>query len=194
MKKRPNFRIIENADDKIDWDELKKDYLDPYMCIDDICKKHDISRKKYYTFSKRLIKETGIPYKPNAKNNRLLEYNQNKHIYFVELSGKYRLTRFRNKKTHYYGDYDTLEQAREVRNLMIEHNWSDSYYENVIKPKYHPKFDSTSPMGFEEDFLDGMSVKDLRKKYSLTHYQYNMIAKSIKQKFGLVRKPIGAKV
>jgi hypothetical protein len=105
------------------------------------------------------------------------------------LSGKYRLTRFRKGKSYYYGDYKTLEEAKEVRGLLIEHNWSNSYYENVIKPKYHPKFDSTSPKGFEEDFLGGMSVANLRKKYSLTNYRYNMIAKSIKQKYNLVRKP-----
>ena len=191
MKKRPNFVIVENADDDIDWDELKNDYLNPHMSIKDICDKHRISRKKYYTYSKELAEETGIPFKPTAKNNRLLEYNENKHIYYVELTGKYRLTRFRKKKTHYYGDYDSLEEAKEVRNLLMEHNWDDSYYENVIKPKYHPKIDKSSPKGFEEDFLDGMSVKNLKKKYSLTDYRYYLIAKSVRQKFGLIRKPKG---
>ena len=170
-------------------EELKKDYLNPKMEVKDICKKHDISRNRYNKLRREIVAETGVTHKPTAIGGRDIRYNKLKHIHKVELSGKYRLTAYKDGKIHFYGNYDTLETAKEVRDLMIEHDWDRNYYDKFIRTKYHPNLDMSTPVGFEDDFMSGMPVKELRGKYNLTQYQYRLIAMAIKQKHGLYRKP-----
>lgn len=191
---RPNFVIVENPVDEFDWEEFKRDYLDDTMSVDDICKKYDISKKRYYSHRKRLIEETGVSFKPNAINNRSLRFNDMKHIYHIGLTGKYRVSRFKKKRSYFFGNYDSLEIAKEVRDLLIEHDWSQEYYKKVIVPKYNPTLDKSTPKGFEEDFLDGMPMNELKEKYGLTNYQYTLISHPIKLKHGLVKKPTKIKV
>lgn len=186
---RPNFRIIENSASDVDMEELEKDYLDPKMEVKDICRKYDISRNRYNKLRKEIVKKTGVTHKPTLIGGRDIRYNKLKHIHKIELSGKYRLTAYKDGKIHFYGNYDTLEIARNVRDLLMEHDWDRDYYNKVIKPQYNPNLDMSTPVGFENDFMSGMSVIELREKYSLTQYQYRLIAMAIKQKHGLYRKP-----
>ena len=189
---RPNFRIVENPIVNLDWEQFKKDYLNPHLKVKDICEKHDISQRRYNTLKKRLVEETGVAHKPSCFNGRGgVEFDKNKHIYKDESINKYRVSVYRNCKTSFFGNYDTFEEAVEVRDALIEHDWDKEYYRKVIKPKYHPSVDVTEPNGFEEDYLSGkLSVKELRKKYGLSVYQYYMISNPIKQKLGIYRKPI----
>lgn len=58
-----NFKIVENHDDGVDYEELKKDYLNPNMAVKHICKKWNITRKQYNKYRKDLVKDTGVPRK-----------------------------------------------------------------------------------------------------------------------------------
>lgn len=60
-----NFKIIENHDDGVDYEELKKDYLDPTMAVAHICRKWGISRKRYNKYRKDIVKDTGVKRKPS---------------------------------------------------------------------------------------------------------------------------------
>lgn len=188
MKRKLNFRIVENAYDDIDFEELIDDYLNPMMTIEEICKKHDISRKKYYSCKKRIVEETGVSTKPSLLSGRLRNFVNEMHIYKIELSGKYRIVKEIDKKTQYFGDYDSMEIAKEVRELLIAHDWDREYYLNEIKPKYNPTLSLETPVGFEEDFFI-LSVDELKKKYGLTTHQYSMISTPLKIKLGITRKP-----
>ena len=86
-----NFRIVENYTDNIDFDELVKDYLDPTMTLDDICRKHDISRNKYYQVKKRIVEETGVEIKPCMIGRRVDEDKNQRYIYKVDKGEKYRI-------------------------------------------------------------------------------------------------------
>lgn len=185
-----SFRIVENPAPRVDMEELKKDYLNPMMDVDDICKKHDISRNYYLKLRKDVVKETGVSRKPTKVGARDIKYNKSKNISRNPFSGKYRVTHFQKGKARFFGNYDTFEIAEEVRDLLIEHNWSRDYYRAVIRPKYNPSLDLSTPDGFEEDFCDpSVSMDDLKKKYGLSQYQYRMISSVVKQKYGLFRKP-----
>lgn len=188
-KERPTFRIIENADDGVDFDELVKDYLNPYCTIPEICKKHNISRRRYYHYKEMIVEETGVENKPSAHKGRIRGFEDTINIYKVELTGKFRIVKQINKKTYYFGDYDDMETAVEVRKKLIKANWDMEYYRKFIKPKYQPTFSTETPKGFEEDFLE-MNVDDLRKKYNLSVHQFYMISTPLKQKLGLTRKPM----
>ena len=184
-----NFRIVENYTDDIDFDELVKDYLDPTMTLDDICRKHDISRNKYYQFKKRIVEETGVEIKPCIIGRRVDDDKDNRYIYKIDTSDRYRVVKTLNQKTHYFGVYDDYETAEEVRDLLIAHDWDVDYYLNEIKPKYHPTIPLEIPFGFEDDYLK-MPVDKLRKKYGLSEYQFCLISMSLKSKLGITRKPM----
>lgn len=188
---RPNFRIIEKPPSDIDMEEFTRDYLNPNMEVKDICMKYDISRNRYNKIRKEVVKETGVTHKPTAVGGRDIRFNQFKNIYKIELSGKYRISSYKKGETNFFGNYDTLEIAIEVRDLLIEHDWDRDYYNKVIRPKYNPSLDFSTPEGFEEDFMSGeMTIDELRKKYNLTQYQYRMISTPIKIKYGISHKPV----
>lgn len=186
---RPNFRIIENYIDNIDFDELVKDYLDPTMTLDDICRKHDISRNKYYQFKKKIVEETGVKIKPCIIGRRVDDDKDRRYISKVEKGEKYRIIKSINQKTHYFGVYDDYETAEEVRDLLIAHDWDVDYYLEEIKPKYHPIISLEIPLGFEDDYLQ-LPVSKLMKKYGLSEYQFYLMSMFVKSKLGITRKPM----
>ena len=61
-----NFKIVENYDDGVDYDELVKDYLNPHMSVKHICKKWGISRNQYNKYRKDIVKDTGVQRKPSV--------------------------------------------------------------------------------------------------------------------------------
>ena len=192
---RPNFRIIEKPPSQVDLEEFKKDYLNPKMKVKDICMKYDISRNRYNQLRREVAEQTGVAHKPTEIGGRDIRFNEFKNIHKIELSGKYRLTAYKDGKATFYGNYDTLEIATEVRDLLIEHDWDMDYYKEVIKPKYNPSLDFSTPIGFEEDFMGGeLSIDELREKYNLTQHQYRMISTPIKIKYGIRQKPSKVKV
>ena len=66
MKEEKNFVIVENHDDGVDYEELKQDYLNPWMSVKHICRKWGISRKNYNKYRKDLVKDTGVKRKPSV--------------------------------------------------------------------------------------------------------------------------------
>lgn len=69
-----NFNIVENYDDGVDYEELKKDYLNPEMAVVHICEKWNISRKQYTKYRKDIVKDTGVHTKPSIYRGRGLDF------------------------------------------------------------------------------------------------------------------------
>lgn len=196
MGDRPNFRIIDGDkwNSHVDFEELKKDYLNPDVYVGDILAKHNISRGEYYRLRKRLVEETGIPIKPSNLKGGSPIINVTQYITQDPLTQKYRVAKYVGGILRHYGRYKTLEEAIRVRDVLIEENWDYSFYEEKIKPHYfharqHEKKDDVLA-DFKKDYLEGMSIKELMKKYGLSKYHYYQLSTSIKHELGLTRKPI----
>ena len=190
---RPNFRFVEDTTPKVDMDELIKDYLNPNISVDDILKKHHISKNEYLRLRPQLVEKTGESRKPSYHGGKSTIKDVAKHITQDPLSKKYRVQKTINGVLKHFGRYETLEEAMRVRNVLMDMNWDREFYLKHIKPHYFKKFPhlnkSEVMSEFEEDYLSGMFGKDLMEKYGLSPYRYANLSISIKHKYGLSRKP-----
>lgn len=193
-QERPNFRIVEGSEDSIDFEELKKDYLNPNICVDDILAKHGITRKKYLRLRRKLVEDTGVPVKPFKVHGKPQIRGIMEHITQDPLSQKYRVAKYFNGILRHYGRYKTLEEAVYVRDLMEENNWDVDFYENSIKPHYFKNRQDEEKdevyMEFKSDYLNGVPMNVLLKKYGLSKYRYHQLSTSLKHEYGLSRKPL----
>lgn len=200
LKRKINFRIVEGEqEDGIDFNQLKKDYLDEDISVGEMVRKHGLSRKRYYKYyHKRLVKETGYDIKPNkmCKNsqiNKVLKY-----ITQDPLTGTYRVAKYVDGKLLHFGGYKTLEEAVRVRDVMADHNWDKEFYEKHIKPHYFTSYNLEDEdevfAQYKEDYLNGMTIKELMEKYGISKYRYCMLSASINHEYGLSRKPVRVKI
>ena len=194
LKQKPNFRVVEGEiHPDVDFEELKKDYLDSEMYVDDLLKKHNISLREYHRLRKRLVEETGVPVKISNANKCSCVSNVEKHISQDPLTLKYRVGKWIDGKFVRFGWYKTLDDAIRVRNVMMDHDWDKDYYIENIKPHYFTAMsdcdENTMMSEFKSDFMDGVPISTLLKKYGLTKYRYHQLASSVKLEYGLTRKP-----
>jgi len=200
MGDKLTFRIVEgdqwNSD--VDFEQLKLDYLNPDLLVNDILKKHNISRGEYYRLRGRIVEETGVPIKPSSLRGGCAIVGIAKHISQDPLSQKYRVAKYLNGMLKHFGRYKTLEEAIRVRDVMIDHDWDYDWYLENIKPHYfharqHEKM--TDVMAdFKKDYMSGMTMHELMKKYGLSTYNYTQLSTSIKHEMGLTRKPVRVKL
>ena len=190
-----NFRIIEGAyEERVDFEQMVEDYLDEKKSVQQLVERQGISKKKYYKYwHKKLVEATGIPVKPSKVNknssiNRIMKY-----ITQDPLSQKFRVAKFLNGKIHHFGRYDTLDEARRVRDILIDVGWDKEFYNTNIKPHrfYSRGCDEKDEVyeRYKQDYLNGMTVSELMKKYNISRYRYSMLSASIKHEYGLERKP-----
>ena len=196
MKDKPRFRIIDG--DKwtsdVDFEQLKIDYLNPTITVDEILKKHNISRGEYHRQRKKIVEETGVPVKPSVHGGQPKIHNSSEYITYDSLAQKFRVSKYIKGMLRHYGRYKTLEEAQRVRDVMIDHDWDWDFYWENIKPSYFTNFPLASREevmdDFEKDYLAGMTGRELMKKYGLTPHYLSTLSTSIKHKHGLMRKPI----
>ena len=123
---RPNFRIIEGEYEDIDYESFKKDYMNQFVHKSEILKKYGLKHNRYLKYGRRVYEETGfkrksgVPYPKDMTNIRRAGH------------GKYSIYKVVNGKKLFYGTYDTVEEARKVRNFLIEHNWSSNAIDYCI--------------------------------------------------------------
>ena len=190
-----NFRIIDGDkwNSKVDYEQLKLDYLNPSISVKEILKKHNISRGEYYRQRKIIVEETGVKIKPSYNGGTSQIVDVMRYITQDPLSQKYRVQKYIDGMLRHYGRYKDLEEAIRVRDALIEHDWDWQYYWENIRPHVFTEFPFSSRKDiaddFEKDYLDGMTGKQLKKKYGLSAYHYNNLSTSIKHKHGLTRKP-----
>ena len=199
MSKKINFKIVEGSyGTDVDFEQLKKDYLNPNVYVDDILKKHNISRREYRNLKARLAEETGVSRKPSNLRGHSSFIGVVKYISQDPLTQKYRVAKFVDGVLRHFGRYESLEDAINVRNKLAKNNWDWEYYINKIKPHYFStKLDEKEDdvmNEFRKDYLNGMPVHELMSKYGLTKHRYYQLSTSIKHETGLLRKPTRQKV
>lgn len=181
------FRIVENADDDLDFEQLKEDYLNPKLGVKDICQKHSISSKKYYRIKPRIVEETGVEEKPRQWGESPFLGQVSKHIYKDPLKNSYRIQKTINGKKYSFGSYKTYEDAEVMKLKLIAHDWDIDWFRSESKEELtveDERFDE-----FKKDYLEGFSMKELLKKYNLSRYNYFKLSTLLKQELGLSRKP-----
>ena len=61
-----NFSIIENYTPRVEYNDFKKDFLDPSINVKTLQEKYDISRKQYCNLREQVLDETGLTSKPST--------------------------------------------------------------------------------------------------------------------------------
>lgn len=190
------FKIVDgNYDDLdgIDYESLKKDYLDPEVTVESICEKHSITRRRFYRIKKQLVEDTGVARKPTTHRGIGVLKRISANITQDSKTKKFRVAKFVDGKLLHFGGYTALQEAVEVRNIMEEHDWDIDYYHKHIKPSFFKKrMDEPKDKVYEDfvnDYLKGETMNTLLEKYGITKYRYHQLATSIKHEFGIFRKP-----
>ena len=190
------FRIVENpTDNDYDWESLIADYTNPNITVVDLCDRNGISKSKYYKLKPRLVEMTGMDQKPTNYRGHLRNFNVTKNVYQNPLTGKYRVSKNVRGCLEHFGTYDTIDEAIEVRDLLIDCGWDRSVFDSDIKPTYHPNYVEEHYGEFEDDYIKGgYTTAELMEKYMITHYQFHLLSTTIKEKYGLLTKPRKVKV
>ena len=55
--KRPNFKIVESVPSDVDYEEFKKEFLNPSIRASDIKKKYNMSVAEYRDYRQRVLDE-----------------------------------------------------------------------------------------------------------------------------------------
>lgn len=100
----------------VDLDEFIKDYEDKSISATKMQKKYRISPRQYRLVVRYLIDKI-YPKRRKAKSVE-------KYIYRSGY-GKFIVRKTVNGKFGYYGTYDTLKEARNVRDMLEKHNWNE---------------------------------------------------------------------
>ena len=125
---RPNFNIIEGHYEDIDYESFKEDYMNMFIPKSEILKKYDLTHNRYLKYGRQVYKDTGF-----KRSSGVPSVGMNTNI---KSTGKrFRVDKEIKGKKFYCGTYDTIEDARRVRDFLVEHNWSNNAIEYCIKGK-----------------------------------------------------------
>lgn len=130
VKEKPKFNIIEGYEPDIDYDEFKKDFLNPYILVKELLDKYRISKKVYREYRDKILKETGLWKKPNIAQQRSVKgtpfTRECKNAEYIQrINGDYVVVKTIGYTTTYYGRYDDYETARMVRDILVKNNWNN---------------------------------------------------------------------
>lgn len=189
MSSDVQFRIVEGNDcvDTIDVEEFKKDFLDPSLSVNDICEKHNISKNNYQRLKKEHFPDTRKPFivntAPICDIDRYISQRDGGYVVSKRISGSQR----------YFGIWNTLEQARTVRDILESNNWDVGLYYELKEhsAKSYPLKNHCREIydEFRRDYMGGIPYKTLIKKYGITTHQYSVLSKWIREELGIKRKP-----
>ena len=68
-----SFRVIENYQPSVDYDEFKKDFLNPSIRVPELKEKYGLSKGEWRDYRQRVLDDEGITRKPyRVDNNSIL--------------------------------------------------------------------------------------------------------------------------
>lgn len=129
MSKKLNFRIVEGEEDFTDiYEDLKQDFLENNLTQLELLKKYDLSMKKLKNLRKQMEDEgvefPKVYYGKKPPEDRYIYFNKRDDTYMVQKNIRGRIKR--------YGSYDTIENARFVRDALVENNWDDKKVKRIM--------------------------------------------------------------
>lgn len=123
---RPNFRIIEGVTEDIDYESFKRDYMNPLISKKEIREKYGLNNQKYLRQGRRVYEDTG--FKRTRKHKPIGEFT---NITKLD-NGKFRVYKHLNRKYVHCGNYDTVDEARRIRNYLALHDWSEDAIQDCL--------------------------------------------------------------
>lgn len=198
---KPTFTIVESHyTDDVDYDEFRKDFLDPSTRVPDLKKKYSLSYRDYKNLSSKVCKEENIEKKPTSYKNynlpKVLDtYGTTKYIQ-VTRGNKFRIYNANNTRKRYCGTYDDLETAMKIRDKMVESNWDedvivelmDEYSNNNWNTAYNDA-KRLYPVFKEHYFKDKDNIIDVNKKLGVRRSVYPILRRMIKDEYGIRSRP-----
>ena len=97
-------------------DEVLKAFQDSIregMTIDEALTKYNLTLQEAFT---------QLQFQQSRKKNKQSQFSPERNI--IRQNNTYRIRKTINHHTKYYGRYNTLEDARQVRNELISLNWN----------------------------------------------------------------------
>lgn len=191
-----NFTIVENYEVSVDYEEFKKDFMSMEYTNIELRKKYDLSPNKYKEYSKKVCTDLGISRKPKAIPKNPIKSIEANGQFISMHRNKWRVGKSFGSSTYLYrGSYDSLEEAKVVRDYMVRNEWSKEIYARIKKSIFRKRpFEHEEKVfsEFENDYIQGMQSHDLIEKYGVTSTNYNRLSRRIKDKLGIAYKPVGA--
>ena len=190
-----NFSIIENYTPRVEYNDFKKDFLDPSINVKTLQEKYDISRKQYCNLREQVLDETGLTSKPSTSiKDQSIQLITDKTYIRKYKNNNYFIQKIIKGKRRSFGIYANMETARKVRDELIKNNWDKNLADelqmkygvtnkNRLRKKALKQYNE-----FETLFLKGNSVKNIKQTLNLTDYQYNLLSKKAREKHNLKSK------
>ena len=123
-KERPTFNLIENYEPNVDYEDFKRDFLNPLILKQELREKYSISNRVYGELRDRVLEDTGLKRKPNCTHRT--QYIPSKAVeseYIQKVGECYTLNKTIDNISYYFGRYSDYGTAKMVRDRLIESNW-----------------------------------------------------------------------
>ena len=137
------FKVIENYKPDIDYEEFKKDFLNPCTRVPELREKYGLSKGEWKKYRKRVLDECGLNRKPYRLDyyGTLKKYLPDKcpikhgDEYIQKKPNGYIVVKTTDGVAMYFGRYATIECARKIRNKLVASDW-DRELGAYLKMKY----------------------------------------------------------
>jgi len=121
--------VTEMIEPVINWDEFLKD-LDAGMSAYNLQKKHILTPRQYRWIMRRVTRKDGYSKKATGlKKNQIQKDFHDTYISILKNKKGFII----RKNNVYYGNYETLDIAREVKKALVECNWNKSELNKIRK-------------------------------------------------------------
>lgn len=204
VKSRPKFQVIEGGrTSEINYEEFKKDFIDPSTRTPELKKKYDMSKSEWKEYRQRVLDETGLVRKPTSDyhyNCILTNYSGYQNVegneYIQKVQHGWTVVKTINYETTYYGRYSSLECAKKVRDKLVESNWDSEVGEHLKlkygrdrhKPAKHKALKLYKKFEWLYLYSD-KPILDIKDELGLTAKMYGYLLKEMRKNHGNYRRP-----
>ena len=195
---KPNFRIIENYEPDVDYEEFKKDFLNPMILKDELIKKYDISNKVYCRYRDKVLDETGLLKKPSCTQpDRIKPSLAQRNSEFIKKVGDFYVVAKRIRYTNYYfGRYSDYDTAKMVRDRLVESNWDLALGDELKKlyalKRHKPALEKAKRLfdEFEKRYFfdDEHTLKEIFEEMNIEGSVYHYLLMMLREKHGRVKR------
>ena len=194
---KPQFNLIEGNYYTTDYEEFKKDFLNPNLSKKDVITKHGLSEGSYNEYKDKVREETGISRKPTKHSFTHISRSPVNPMSNIRKSPKcdgWFIEKTIDGKKHYLGRYETLETAMKVRDIFYQHGWDVSLKDKLIVEygitsyktpalyramELYPKF--------EDLYLNSdLTIKQIKEKLGISYRVYSHLLKMIRKNHGIL--------
>ena len=102
----------------LNWEEFLKD-LDDGMSAYNLQEKHILTPRQYRWIMRRIVRKDGYSLRKSGIQKKTVRFDTNEPYISMKRDGHFII----RKKKIYYGQYNTLETAKAVKEKLIEAKW-----------------------------------------------------------------------